>query len=538
MNKKIENIIASVYKKNYTYLDFSKEEAIKYVLECISLIEVEITNDIIEKFFDEYSLKCSKNDSRNKLLDGYVRFVINNNKNSNSDYIFNKLNKFFDKNEIELDPDEAAKIIEDNEELIKLLENNKNDNLTMNIELLRDIAVGEEEIEVENYDIYDTQSTDPVKLYLNEIGRVPLLDPEQEVELAKRIEKGDKAARNKLAESNLRLVVSIAKRYVGCGMQFLDLIEEGNAGLMKAVERFDYKKGNKFSTYATWWIKQAITRAIADQARTIRIPVHMVEQLNAYKRAVADLSKDIGHNPDIKEKAKYLDYSIERIREYDHLLQEPVSLSTPIGEEEDSFLGDFISDGKDIEEEVINNSLKEEVKNALIKAHLTSREKDIIEQRFGLIDNDPKTLETIGRMYNVTRERIRQIEATALRKLRRSNIRRDLAFYATDAAVLTKITPSESFAREKPMPRRKVLEDRIYQKYLKLIDKEPFSSMKEEFTEKELIIGLLKTGYINEIDLSSDEIARLYCISKQDVEEIANRTHKVANKVYKKMFNQ
>ena len=537
MNKKIENLIASVYKNNYAYLDFSKEDAIKYVLECLSLTDEEINNDVVGKHFDEYSLKCSNEDNRSKLLDSYVKFVLND-KNSKSDYIINKLNKFFDKYEIELDPDEASKIIEDNEKLAKILEKNKSSNLTMNIELLKDIAVGEEEIEIENYDNYDTQTMDPVRLYLNEIGRIPLLNAEQEVELAKRIEKGEKEASDKLAESNLRLVVSVAKRYVGRGMQFLDLVEEGNGGLMKAVEKFDYKKGNKFSTYATWWIKQAITRAIADQARTIRIPVHMAEQLNKYKIAVNELSRDLGHDPDIEERAEYLGYSIDKIREYDHLLQEPISLSTPIGEEEDSMLGDFISDDTDIEEDVLNSSLKEEVKNALVKAHLTPRERDVIEQRFGLIDNSPKTLEAIGQMYSVTRERIRQIEAKALRKLRRPNVKRDLAFYAKEADVLTNGTPTESFVREKPMPRRKVLEDRIYQKYLKLIKNEPFSSMKEEFTEKELIIGLLKTGYINEVDLSTDDIARLYYISKKDVEDIANKTHKVANKVYKKMFNQ
>ena len=259
---------------------------------------------------------------------------------------------------------------------------------------------------------------DPVKVYLKEIGRVPLHTPEEEVELAERMAKGDPAARKRLSEANLRLVVSIAKRYVGRGMQFLDLIQEGNLGLIKAVEKFDHTKGFKFSTYATWWIRQAITRAIADQARTIRIPVHMVETINKVKKVSSQLLHKNGHDPSAEEIAEELDMPIDKVREIMRVAQEPVSLETPIGEEEDSHLGDFIedSDAPAPADAASHTLLKEQLEDVL--STLTPREKKVLELRFGLEDGRNRTLEEVGKEFNVTRERIRQIEAKALRKLR------------------------------------------------------------------------------------------------------------------------
>lgn len=259
---------------------------------------------------------------------------------------------------------------------------------------------------------------DPVRMYLKEIGRVPLLSAEEEVELAKRIERGDELAKRRLAEANLRLVVSIAKRYVGRGMLFLDLIQEGNLGLIKAVEKFDFRKGFKFSTYATWWIRQAITRAIADQARTIRIPVHMVETINKLIRISRQLLQELGREPTPEEIAKEMDLSVERVREIMKIAQEPVSLETPIGEEEDSHLGDFIEDHEAPApaEEASFQMLKEQLEGVLDS--LTPREEKVLRLRFGLDDGRSRTLEEVGQVFGVTRERIRQIEAKALRKLR------------------------------------------------------------------------------------------------------------------------
>jgi RNA polymerase primary sigma factor len=259
---------------------------------------------------------------------------------------------------------------------------------------------------------------DPVKIYLKEIGRVPLLSAEEEIELAERMAKGDKKAKKRLSEANLRLVVSIAKRYVGRGMLFLDLIQEGNLGLIKAVEKFDYNKGYKFSTYATWWIRQAITRAIADQARTIRIPVHMVETINKLIRVSRQLLQENGREPTDDDLAQSLQMPVERVREIRKIAQEPVSLETPIGEEEDSHLGDFIPDD-DIPapaDAAAYSLLKDQLEEVL--STLTDREREVLRLRFGLTDGRQKTLEEVGLRFGVTRERIRQIEAKALRKLR------------------------------------------------------------------------------------------------------------------------
>ncbi len=324
------------------------------------------------------------------------------------------------------DIDEAiVKIDLEIDELDKLYETLEADN----IEIIDDL--GDAALDSLNFDS-DSQKTqqaqpdvsknaamdDPVKVYLKEIGRIPLLTPEEEIELAIRIADGDEEAKKKLAESNLRLVVSIAKRYVGRGMQFLDLIQEGNLGLIKAVDKFDYTKGFKFSTYATWWIRQAITRAIADQARTIRIPVHMVETINKVKKTNSQLLHKNGRDPTPEEIAAEIDMPVEKVREILRVAQEPVSLETPIGEEEDSHLGDFIPDDDALApaDAASQLLLKEQLSEVLTT--LTEREAKVLSLRFGLEDGHPRTLEEVGKEFNVTRERIRQIEAKALRKLR------------------------------------------------------------------------------------------------------------------------
>ena len=280
-------------------------------------------------------------------------------------------------------------------------------------------VVAQETEKAEELDqMIEGSADDSVKMYLKDIGKVPLLSAEKEVELAKLMEQGDEMAKATLSEANLRLVVSIAKRYVGRGMQFLDLIQEGNLGLMKAVEKFDYTKGFKFSTYATWWIRQAITRAIADQARTIRIPVHMYETINKQVRATRQLLQKLGREPSPEEIAEQVGYSVERVREIQKIAQDPVSLETPIGEEEDSHLGDFIEDNSALSpaEVAESNMLKEQLIQVLNT--LTPREEKVLRLRYGLDDSHPRTLEEVGKEFNVTRERIRQIEAKALRKLR------------------------------------------------------------------------------------------------------------------------
>ncbi len=318
---------------------------------------------------------------------------------------------------------------------IDVLRISENDSDVDDLLLISDDEINldeEEEVDMENLDISVPEGIsieDPVRMYLKEIGKVPLLSAEEEIDLAQRMEEGDESAKKRLAEANLRLVVSIAKRYVGRGMLFLDLIQEGNLGLIKAVEKFDYRKGYKFSTYATWWIRQAITRAIADQARTIRIPVHMVETINKLIRVSRQLLQELGREPTPEEIAEEMNMSVERVREILKISQEPVSLETPIGEEEDSHLGDFIQDD-DVPvpaDAAAFTMLKEQLEEVL--STLTEREQKVLRLRFGLDDGRARTLEEVGKEFNVTRERIRQIEAKALRKLRHPSRSRKLKDY-------------------------------------------------------------------------------------------------------------
>ena len=329
------------------------------------------------------------------------------------------------------------------DQIFDFLESNKVDVLQIGgeeLELDEDLFIEEdieeeEEIDMESIDLSVPEGIsveDPVRMYLKEIGKVPLLSSEDEIELAKKIELGDDDAKQRLTEANLRLVVSIAKRYVGRGMQFLDLIQEGNLGLIKAVEKFDYRKGYKFSTYATWWIRQAITRAIADQARTIRIPVHMVETINRLVRVSRQLLQELGREPVPEEVAARADMQVERVREIMKVSQEPVSLETPIGEEEDSHLGDFIQDDQVAvpADAATFTMLHEQLMEVLDT--LTEREQKVLKLRFGLDDGRPRTLEEVGKEFNVTRERIRQIEAKALRKLRHPSRSKKLKDYLDD----------------------------------------------------------------------------------------------------------
>ena len=340
---------------------------------------------------------------------------------------FSDINEQF--KDIDLDGDKTEKILdylEQNGIIAILPDTDADEDIILDV----DDEPTEEELENIEFSVPDGVSIeDPVRMYLKEIGKVPLLSADEEVELAKKMETGDLDARKRLAEANLRLVVSIAKRYVGRGMLFLDLIQEGNLGLIKAVEKFDYRKGYKFSTYATWWIRQAITRAIADQARTIRIPVHMVETINKLIRVQRQLLQELGREPYPEEIAKEMNLPVDRVREIQKISQEPVSLETPIGEEEDSHLGDFIQDDNVLvpAEAAAFTLLKEQLSEVL--GTLTDRERKVLELRFGLDDGRARTLEEVGKEFNVTRERIRQIEAKALRKLRHPSRSRKLKDY-------------------------------------------------------------------------------------------------------------
>lgn len=352
---------------------------------------------------------------------------------------YQEISDFF--NDMPLDADQMEKVFDYLEksgiDVLRLSDMSEDIDIAADDKLLLldddDIDLSEEEeIDMENIDLSVPEGVsieDPVRMYLKEIGKVPLLSAEEEISLAQRMEEGDEEAKKRLAEANLRLVVSIAKRYVGRGMLFLDLIQEGNLGLIKAVEKFDYRKGYKFSTYATWWIRQAITRAIADQARTIRIPVHMVETINKLIRVSRQLLQELGREPTPEEIAEEMHMSVERVREILKISQEPVSLETPIGEEEDSHLGDFIQDDNVPvpADAAAFTMLKEQLEEVL--GTLTEREQKVLRLRFGLDDGRARTLEEVGKEFNVTRERIRQIEAKALRKLRHPSRSRKLKDY-------------------------------------------------------------------------------------------------------------
>ena len=340
---------------------------------------------------------------------------------------YQEISDFF--SDMQLDAEQFEKILDfleaNNIDVLRITDDDVDDEMLLDVD-------DEDEIEVEKIDLSVPDGVsieDPVRMYLKEIGKVPLLTAEEEIELAKRMELGDQEAKKRLAEANLRLVVSIAKRYVGRGMLFLDLIQEGNLGLIKAVEKFDYRKGYKFSTYATWWIRQAITRAIADQARTIRIPVHMVETINKLIRVSRQLLQELGREPTPEEIAAEMNMPVERVREILKISQEPVSLETPIGEEEDSHLGDFIQDDNVPvpADAAAFTLLKEQLEEVL--GTLTEREQKVLTLRFGLEDGRARTLEEVGKEFNVTRERIRQIEAKALRKLRHPSRSRKLKDY-------------------------------------------------------------------------------------------------------------
>ena len=338
---------------------------------------------------------------------------------------YQEISDFF--SDMELDAEKFDKILDfleqNNIDVLRITDDDDDSNI---------ILSDEDDVDVEQIDLSVPDGIsieDPVRMYLKEIGKVPLLTADEEVELAKRMEEGDVEAKKKLAEANLRLVVSIAKRYVGRGMLFLDLIQEGNLGLIKAVEKFDYKKGYKFSTYATWWIRQAITRAIADQARTIRIPVHMVETINKFVRVQRQLLQELGREPYPEEIAEQMGMPVERVREIQKISLEPVSLETPIGEEEDSHLGDFIQDDNvPVPAEAAAFTLLREQLDEVLGT-LTDREQKVLKLRFGLEDGRARTLEEVGKEFKVTRERIRQIEAKALRKLRHPSRSRKLKDY-------------------------------------------------------------------------------------------------------------
>ena len=387
------------------------------------------TMDAINSNEDKYMIKVSEDDAINAKFNTKLQELLDIAHSKKNVIEDTELIKHFnDLKEVALDLDTMQKIfnfLEKNGVDILQITDDDEEEPTLDEDV---IAEGEDVEKIDFTDTGDISSTtqDPVKMYLKDIGKVPLLSAEEEIELAKRMEAGDEMAKKKLAESNLRLVVSIAKRYVGRGMLFLDLIQEGNLGLLKAVEKFDYRKGYKFSTYATWWIRQAITRAIADQARTIRIPVHMVETINKVTRVSRDLLQKLGREPLPEEVGEVMGLPKERVQEIMKIAQEPVSLETPIGEEEDSHLGDFVQDESiPTPVEATNQTLLHEQLDEVVST-LTEREQRVIKLRFGWDDGRPRTLEEVGKEFNVTRERIRQIEAKALRKLRHPNRSRKL----------------------------------------------------------------------------------------------------------------
>lgn len=375
---------------------------------------------------DELNLQKAMSDALEFLISGGIRTGYVTYKDildslSKFQLEVEKIEQIYDKiEELNIEITDRESVLPKDEEIIEVEEIDDEDELSNGKDDDIDVDVDDDdklEIKVPK----GVKVDDPVRMYLKEIGNIALLTQEEEIAIAKRMEEGSEEAKAELAEANLRLVVSIAKRYMGRGMPFLDLIQEGNLGLMKAVEKFEYKKGFKFSTYATWWIRQAITRAIADQARTIRIPVHMVETINKLLRVQRQLLQELGREPTPEEMAVELEMDVERVREIQKISQEPVSLETPIGEEEDSHLGDFIEDDTAINpDDAANYSMLRDQLNDVLSC-LGAREKRVLQLRFGLIDGTPRTLEEVGKEFDVTRERIRQIEAKALRKLKSPN---------------------------------------------------------------------------------------------------------------------
>lgn len=417
-----------VEKKEAAKKETEKKPAAKKTTKKVEKVEVveEVAEKVAEEVADEVKAAPADDSEISKKCDELIEIA----KKKKNVLELQEVTDFFAS--LNPDPKQVKKILSKLEKnSIEVLRNEEVDDDTLLLELDLEMNSNEEIEEAERIDLTVPDSVsieDPVRMYLKEIGKVPLLTADEEIELAKRMELGDKEAKNKLAEANLRLVVSIAKRYVGRGMLFLDLIQEGNLGLMKAVEKFDYRKGYKFSTYATWWIRQAITRAIADQARTIRIPVHMVETINKLIRISRTLLQTLGREPSPEEIAEEMEIPVERVREILKISQEPVSLETPIGEEEDSHLGDFIEDSNVPvpAEAAAQTLLKEQIDDVLDT--LNERERKVLILRFGLEDGRNRTLEEVGKEFNVTRERIRQIESKALRKLRapsRSKMLRD-----------------------------------------------------------------------------------------------------------------
>ena len=389
-----------------------------------------------KKVTDKETKQTTKATSENIMNSDQMKEHLDNlvdmaKKNDNTLIDTEIVNYFVGKPDIELNTDMMTKIFDYlDEHHVAVLSETEEDDEILDDMILDDAEDADIDIEKIDLSVPDGVSIeDPVRMYLKEIGKVPLLTAEEEIELAKRMEAGDEKAKQKLAEANLRLVVSIAKRYVGRGMLFLDLIQEGNLGLIKAVEKFDYEKGYKFSTYATWWIRQAITRAIADQARTIRIPVHMVETINKLIRESRQLLQELGREPLPEEIAERMGISVERVREILKISQEPVSLETPIGEEEDSHLGDFIQDQNvPVPAEAAASNLLRDQLNEVLDT-LTEREQKVLRLRFGMDDGRARTLEEVGKEFQVTRERIRQIEAKELRRLRHPSKSRKLKDY-------------------------------------------------------------------------------------------------------------
>lgn len=437
MEEMLKKLISNIYRDKYSFIK-EKKECITYILNSLPLDKESINEDKIISLFESYLVNKLSNDNEAiGILSSYIDSEVSSLKD---------LNSFIEKYDVNLNPDIVYGLMDNSDKLSSLInetsvQNKKklmnNENLKVIFEIYDDSNIELEEIDNKKLEELNreieknTNVKDPVRQYLKEIGKTTLLTPEEELELAKKVVDGDSKAKEKMIEANLRLVVSIAKRYVGRGMDFLDIIQEGNLGLMRAIDKFDYTKGYKFSTYATWWIKQAITRSVADKSRTIRLPVHMAEQVSKYDRQKKLLSLETGKTLSLEELSYYLDIPLDKVRDMEQLLEHPASLDMTVGEDEDSFLYDFVpSPEPTVEDNAMKNSLKDVIAKVFELANFSERERNIIELRFGLNNNTPMTLEEVGRLYNITRERIRQIEAKALRKLRYPKYSEILVDYA------------------------------------------------------------------------------------------------------------